>query len=127
MRDNTNEHYQLDIFERKQVTAFEVCDKAEKQEQVTPEIRIFFPKVPKPVYRKTGKYSKFIGKTFKTRGFSRENTLKIIDIYGGRNPAFRCQIIDSPSKGVIGQRENFLCKSVVRSGELIKSIKILGA
>ena len=126
MKNNTNEFYQGTIFEQGkngQVTAFEVCEKAEKELS----IRMFFPQVEKPVYRKTGRYSKFIGKTFQAIGFRYVYIIKIIDIYGSRNTTFRCEIVESDNIGTIGQRKNYLCKQIIKAGKLVDKITFLGA
>ena len=69
-------------------------------------------------------YGSFVGKTFAVRGFNGPRIVEIQDTYllGGqkRYPAFAC-------KDDRGERENFLCKDVVRNGELVKSIKVLAA
>ena len=127
MKDNTNEFYQSTIFEQgknSQVTAFEVCDEAKKQSPV----RVFFPEIKPTVYRTTGKFSEFIGKTFKKVGFKKTHTVKIIDIYGSKKkPIFRCEVIKSPDKNIVGQRCNFLCSQVITNGCLCLKIKYLGA
>ena len=126
MKDNSNEFYQSTIFEQGkggQVTAFEVCEKAESQ----PTIRMFFPKVEKTVYRKTGRYAKFIGKTFKAIGFKHTHTIKIIDIYGKKNAVFRCEVVESDNTGTIGHRKNYFCKEIIKQGKIIDKINFLGA
>jgi hypothetical protein len=69
-------------------------------------------------------YKEFVGKVFTVKGFNGPRVVEIMDTYylGGqkRYPAFVC-------KDDRGERENFLCKDVIKNGELVRLIKVLAA
>ena len=85
------------------------------------QVRIF-GNVPKVKILKSTKYNKFIGKTLKVRGFSSEKIYKIVEVYGvdKKFPCFRCEDEN-------GIRHNLLCRDVIKSGSLVKELKILSA
>jgi len=88
---------------------------------------LFIGKFDEPVYRTTGKYSKFIGMRFEAVGFSNRYTLKIQSVYNGRNGCFRCICIACTDPDMVGKRRNYVCKAIVKNGKLVGSVKFLGA
>ena len=77
------------------------------------------------------KYRAFIGRKFQAQGFNGPRMLQVTDVYylGGRRqyPAFKCKVRGDYKNFKDGDRENFLCREIVRNGRLVKLIKTLTA
>lgn len=78
-----------------------------------------------------GDYQKYINREITIVGFVDKKRVKVLDVYRfGANEyrpyfAFRCEVVHSKLGEGLGERENLLCRDVVRNGQLVDSIKVL--
>ena len=76
-------------------------------------------------------YFKNIGKTFTVKGFNESRIVKIKEFYclgnNSKYPAYKCEVIGNYKHFKNGDRENFLCKDVIKNDNLISEIKCLTA
>jgi hypothetical protein len=92
-------------------------------------VSIFGGKIkPLPIIKKSI-YNKFIGKKFLVKGFNEPRTVEIKEVYGESKKlsCFRCEVIGDYKHFKNGDRENFLCNTIIKNGKIIKIIKVLSA
>ena len=81
----------------------------------------------------TLQYQKFIGAKFWVKGLNEPRTVIIESVYfwdadkRKRFPVFKCRVVGNYSHFKDGDRENFLCREVVKNGNLVDTIKVLTA
>ena len=76
-------------------------------------------------------YFKHIGKMLIIRGFNEPHKVKISNFYylGGKlkYPAYECVVMGDYKYFKNGDRENFLCKEILKNDEVKSEIKVLSA
>jgi len=76
-------------------------------------------------------FKQYIGKRFIVKGFNESRELEIFDFYflanNKRYPAFYCKVVNDTTYFKVGARENFLYKDIIKTGQLVKEIKVLTA
>lgn len=76
-------------------------------------------------------FKNYIGKRFIVKGFNEPRVLEVLEGYflgnNKRYPAFKCKVLTATKYFKIGDIENFLFKDIIKTGQLVKIIKVLSA